>query len=1532
MKRKIQALLIVFIACAIASGAYATTVCGNPQTPTRGPKCSACASPSPDPSCTKDGTNNFDVYTGNVHRQITDIVGTGGVGEYPLKFERLMTSRYLGGIPTPLGTSGSWRHNYLWNITFKGLNGIGNELISIDYPNGENWWFDRKSPADHYLTAVSQTQDRVEQSATDSNQYYLIFADDGGKLSFRKTNTSPVTYQPQGLIDRYGLTYPFTLDSKGRVTRVTDPSNTRYINIMYGSIGNFPNGNITFTYYDITATSVNLAGEFNNWDMNSIAMANNNGTWTVTLPLQLAAAYQYKFIKNHSSWLPDPANWNTVPPGGPSTGNNSLVTNDDAGTTAGASMPVTFTYINTTASHVYVAGQFNNWTQAALTKNGSTWTITLSLTQGSYQYKFVVDGNWIQDPANPFTAPDGNGNYNSKLAVGPLDEGITQVQTSDGRSVTYDYAVMTSGFAIYSQLRQVNYGDHTNYGTDTHAAYTYSTPFTTGGRPIPATVDDPRYAIGQPATRMAYSYQNTGVDGFIYQEKSFLTGTAVATLNAPNEITRSVTHGNNGRTDYTFTNYQLISKATFDAIGNPITAGSTGYSDGGYGIPTSTTPTTGQTSTLDRTTDFGVVKKTTFPDLSYRSITFTDDTKPFFPATIRDENGKITTYTTRDSNNRPTRIDYPDSSYETFVYDQWGQVTSHGLRNGSTETTVYPSPGFKSSYTDASGKITNYSYDAAGRPQTITDGRGKTRTYSYNDRGQVTRITFNGDMAHPQVFTYDRYGNKESFTNEIGKMWTYGYDEYNRLTVVTDPLNRVTQYSYGIGVGGCSSCQTNAKPSLITLPSNKQTKIEYDADWRKTKEIKGYGTSDAAETDYAYDGMGNVTSMTDPRLKVWAYLYDNRNRRTRVTDPLSPANYTDSTYDPVGNKLTEKRSGDANPITYVYNDANYLTDTTDQAGHNTHMTRDGAGNMLTLRDAQLNTYTFTYDGMNRKTSLAYPSGGGAESWVYDEVGNAHTYTTRLGQIETFTYDDRNREYAATWSDSTPGTTKTYDAAGRLLTLSSSVSVLSYTYSDANELGTETQQIMSDGGPKTASYTYDADSNRSTLSYPSGSSASYTYTNRNQLASVTSSGISANYTYDLAGNRQTKSDSNNTSGGYVYDDANRLLSVDHQKNGVSFVKEDYAYNSVNDRTSRTETIGNTAKLDSYGYDPIDEVQSVRYNANGNTQDRLVGYNYDATGNRSGSNGVTDSVNGNSTYAANGLNQYITAGALTPIYDNNGNMTSQDGWSYTYDGLNRMTGANNASSGTNIVCAYDGQNRCVSRTINGTVTFFYYDKWNLLEEQSGSGALIARYVHGPKIDDLVAKVTGPGVVSYYHQDGLGSTTALTDSSGNVAERYSYDVFGAPTFRDANGGVVSNYAGGNRFLFTGREYIQQAALYDYRNRIYSPGFGRFLQTDPMRFDASDVNMYRYASNTVTHVVDPYGLLGYRATWWEVRATLNCSNLDCYIQGFGQAEYQDEAKKAAEEDLHSQPLPENCNHERGVQYDIHRFNYDMYEGLFPA
>ncbi len=238
-------------------------------------------------------------------------------------------------------------------------------------------------------------------------------------------------------------------------------------------------------------------------------------------------------------------------------------------------------------------------------------------------------------------------------------------------------------------------------------------------------------------------------------------------------------------------------------------------------------------------------------------------------------------------------------------------------------------------------------------------------------------------------------------------------------------------------------------------------------------------------------------------------------------------------------------------------------------------------------------------------------------------------------------------------------------------------------------------------------------------------------------------------------------------------------------------------------------------------------------------------------------------------ANSVNQYPTVNGHSLSYDSNGNLTGarlepqgQAGLyggatvpvaALVYDSQNRLLSTND---GTNtVLTTYDTRNRVTSRTINSVTTLFLWDGWDLIEERDASGNQIRRYVHGPVADELLMMVDVVGA-KYYQQDGLGSVTAMTDGTGAVVEKYEYDVFGTPAIYDSASNLLTATAIGNRFLFTGREWVAEANLYDYRNRVFSPVLGRFLQTDPIGFDADDENLYRYVFNMPGDFVDPYGL----------------------------------------------------------------------------
>src|SRR5881392_3025113 len=140
-------------------------------------------------------------------------------------------------------------------------------------------------------------------------------------------------------------------------------------------------------------------------------------------------------------------------------------------------------------------------------------------------------------------------------------------------------------------------------------------------------------------------------------------------------------------------------------------------------------------------------------------------------------------------------------------------------------------------------------------------------------------------------------------------------------------------------------------------------------------------------------------------------------------------------------------------------------------------------------------------------------------------------------------------------------------------------------------------------------------------------------------------------------------------------------------------------------------------------------------------------------------------------------------------------------------------------------------------------------NLIEETNASGAVVARYSQGVNIDEPLAMLRS-GATSFYHADGLGTITSLANTSGTLAQTYTFDSFGKQT---ASSGSLTN-----PFKFTARESDTETNLYFYRARYYDPNPGRFLTEDPIRFRGG-INFYSYSKNRPTLLRDPSG----RVAW---------------------------------------------------------------------
>lgn len=591
--------------------------------------------------------------------------------------------------------------------------------------------------------------------------------------------------------------------------------------------------------------------------------------------------------------------------------------------------------------------------------------------------------------------------------------------------------------------------------------------------------------------------------------------------------------------------------------------------------------------------------------------------------------------------------------------------------------------------------------------------------YGYGVWGDTTSVTDAG--GHATDYVYNAQGDVYTETDALNHTTTYQYDKDGNCIEAEDALGVKTRYTY------------NYLDQLVSVCQNYQNG-QHDANEPADQDVI---------TQYSYDLLGNLLTVTDAKGVVTKYEYDARGQETAVTENF------------VGSGVYDAQHPDRNvKTTYAYDAVGQVTDVWDVYDRDTRYTYDALGQVLTVTancvdgvydpdhtDEDVTT-KYTYDGQGNVLTVTanYIDGAYDSAHPDQDVKTVYTYDA-LGQCTAVVENYQNGVHApGEASDSDVITQYAYDAVGDLTDVTDPAGVVTHYVYDA--LGQQSAVIQNyhDGmrGPTEASdsdiitqYAYDAVGNLTDVTDPANIVTHYVYDALGQNTAIIANyqygvtpsltvNVTTGYAYNAVGDLTDVTDPANIVTHYVYDALGRKTAVvqnyqDGDHDTTDDADEDvvtaYTYDTVGNLLTLTDSDGNTT---TYGYDALGRVTSetnqlgyarqYQYDALGELKQytdrnsRVTTYEYDALGR------LTDETWGDGhsfSYDYDALGDLLTAS------DNDATAGSTD--SFAYDALGRLTSETQAFDGLTPAVMlgrqYDavGNQKQLSSQIGGTNDF-------------------------------------------------------------------------------------------------------------------------------------------------------------------------------------------------------------------------------------
>jgi RHS repeat-associated protein len=820
--------------------------------------------------------------------------------------------------------------------------------------------------------------------------------------------------------------------------------------------------------------------------------------------------------------------------------------------------------------------------------------------------------------------------------------------------------------------------------------------------------------------------------------------------------------------------------------------------------------------------------------------------------TVEDSKGFITskTYNLRGD---PTKISYPDGTFELFKYDPEGSL--HRSLNRDKIVTIYEydylgRPVYEEkSVAEETGAFYYHSsqsrqYDGFRCTGTHMEKFDCFKLYAFDLAGRVSSIIepaygnsgYDPDIRKTEI-AYDPLGRahqkkvwfgsgSKDYTLECFKYDVPGNILEKRIEDAEGNILLRRGFSYNL-IGQCTeefSLENGSKTTLV--------KTYYNSEGEPIGYVDGCNQETKVIIDNAYqNALGQTVlkkTLVNPIGVQTEIEFDALSRVYAITkiDSFGILLSSQKTlYDALGNKafeiydrIVDGKIIDSQKTRRIYGPMGRLEEE------------------VQIADSALEKRTrYSYNSLGQMTSKLLVESGSLIKYSYNKEGflykvEANENEKELQISNTYTYDRRGNILSANSIDG-KSVRRCYNALNELTkeTINDGEGVYSLQY--AYDRKGRIKQVTLPDNSKIL-YRYDAVFGREVQRLSADGKVLYShiyehFDEQGQLLCEKPVGClgTNTYSYDLTG-RKIEINGEIYSQKYIRDPLGRLLET-RGKN-----REKYGYNALSQLVSEQKDI-----IKTYAYDSLDnriksDTEVLKYDAlNQLTSQSQAKYSYDPQGNL-----LKKVLDGEETqFVNNALSQLISI-------EKADNTTLN----FSYDPFGRILIEKHLDS--------KGNNR---KTLS-TTRYFYI---GLLEigTLTASGKIQALKIPGLQENELsmsgiAFEINGETYVPIH--DIAGNVINLVEpQSGQLVESYQYGAFGEETIYNANGDIEEASIVGNPWRFAGKRIDQKSGLILFGLRFYDPSIGRWISQDPAGF-IDGPNLYAYLHNNPLNCLDRFGL----------------------------------------------------------------------------